>query len=89
MRTLWQYEEHELTDGMRRLREILKSPPQARGGCIHRGKARLDIPHSGPCCVPFECIHENTPEIVNRKLCLHCKYREGAACLENKHQAES
>jgi hypothetical protein len=37
--------------------------------CRHRGAARPDRPHSGPCCLPYECRHEATPEIVSKRIC--------------------
>lgn len=67
---------HPNGDNIRRLRELTKYPNgkvEKPKKCKYLGKKRPDIPHR-KCCMPHECSHEKTPEIITNKLCKKCKF---------------
>ena len=44
--------------------------------CKYLGAERTDIPHRGPCCVPYECHNPLCPIdiVIKSKMCWRCKY---------------
>ncbi len=46
-----------------------------RMACGYLGRQRPDLPHAGPCRMPYECGHPQTPAVVTRKACGGCRYR--------------
>ena len=44
--------------------------------CKFLGNERKDIPHRGPCCVPYECNNPECPMdiVIKSRQCWKCKH---------------